>query len=71
LASRAPDYRAGLGIARRTKAIALGSMAVVMPLSVAFGTTSWVIRLAMIAIGLIGVGFVITRATRETVLESV
>jgi len=65
------DYRAGLGIARRTKAVAVGSMAVVLPLSVAFGTTSWVIRLAMIALGLVGVGFIITRPTRESVLESV
>jgi uncharacterized membrane protein YbaN (DUF454 family) len=64
------DYRAGLGISRRAKLIAIGSMAVVVPLSVAFGPTSWVIRLAIIALGLIGAGFILTRPTREPVLEN-
>lgn len=64
------DYRAGLGISRRAKIAAVGSMAVVVPLSVAFGTTSWLIRLAIIALALIGVGFILTRPTRELALEN-
>lgn len=64
------DYRAGLGISRRAKIAAVGSMAVVVPLSVAFGTTNWLIRLAIIALALIGVGFILTRPTRELALEN-
>ena len=64
------DYRAGLGISRRAKIAAVGSMAVVVPLTVAFGTTSWLIRLAIIALALIGVGFILTRPTRELALEN-
>jgi uncharacterized protein len=65
------DYRAGLGISRRTKIVAVGSMMVVVPLSVVFGTTSWLLRLGIVALALIGAGFVLTRPTRELVLERV
>jgi uncharacterized protein len=65
------DYRAGLGISRRTKFVAVGSMMAVVPLSVGFGTTSWLLRLAIVALALIGAGFVLTRPTRELVLERV
>lgn len=64
------DYRAGLGISRRVKFVAIGSMAVVVPLSVTFGTTSWLIRLAIVALALIGAGFILTRPTRDLIVEN-
>ncbi|HEX6298993.1 MAG TPA: YbaN family protein [Acidimicrobiia bacterium] len=64
------DYRAGLGISRKAKFVAIGSIAVVVPSSVMFGTTSWLIRLAMIALALIGVGFILTRPTRDLIAEN-
>jgi hypothetical protein len=64
------DYRAGLGISRRVKSIALGSMAIVVPLSVVFGVSNWLIRSLIIALALSGVVFIVTRPTRESVLEN-
>lgn len=64
------DYRAGLGISRRVKSIAIGSMALVVPLSVVFGVNNWLIRLLIIALALIGVVFIVTRPTRESILEN-
>lgn len=64
------DYRAGLGISRRVKSIAIGSMALVVPLSVVFGVSNWLIRSLIIALALTGVVFILTRPTRESVLEN-
>lgn len=64
------DYRAGLGISRKAKYLAIGSMAVVVPSSVIFGTTSWPIRLAVIGLALIGAGFILTRPTRDLIAEN-
>jgi uncharacterized membrane protein YbaN (DUF454 family) len=64
------DYRAGLGISRRAKSVAIASMALVVPLSVIFGTTSRSIRLAIIALALFGAGFILTRPTRDLSVEN-
>jgi len=63
-------YRAGLGISRRAKYFAIGSMAVMVPVSVTFGAESWLIRLGIIALALIGAGFILTRPTRDLTVEN-
>lgn len=63
------DYRAGLGISRKVKTIAISSMSVVVPISVLVGPPNWGFRLSLITLALIGAVFVITRPTRKLGLE--
>lgn len=63
------DYRAGLGMPRRAKAWAVGTMLVVASLSVAFAIDHPVAIGAVLALVAVGCWFVISRVpTRERVL---
>lgn len=64
------DYRAGLGMPKRAKAIAISMIAVFVTLSVVLfiGSLPW--RLLVLALGTIGVAYIAVRVpTRERVLE--
>lgn len=65
------DYRAGLGISRRTKTVAIASMAIVAPISLIFGPDEWVVRSLVVAGVIAGIVFVSTRPTRESTPETV
>jgi uncharacterized membrane protein YbaN (DUF454 family) len=60
------DYRAGLGIPRRAKVVAV-SMVVFVGSSVAVGLDRMWSRVAVAGLGLYGVYFILTRPTREVV----
>ena len=62
------DYRAGLGIPRRIKIIAVSAIAISVTVSVVFAIeTAW-LRVFLVAFGLYGVYFVLSRPTRENVV---
>lgn len=62
------DYRSGLGMPRRTKAIAVCAILVAIGLS-SIVMPSWTVRLAAYAVALVGVWFIWARVpTRERVL---
>ena len=64
------DYRAGLGMPKRAKAIAISMIAVFVTLSVVLFIGSWPWRVLVLALGAIGVAYIIVRVpTRERVLE--
>lgn len=63
------DYRAGLGIPRNVKLIAVVSIALSVTLTVTLAMSSPWPRAAMVLFGLVGVWFVLTRPTREIELE--
>jgi hypothetical protein len=60
------DYRAGLGIPRRTKLVVVSTVVVVVGTSATFALEG-VWRLAIAALGAIGIGFILTRPTRQVV----
>ena len=63
------DYRAGLGIGRRSKVVAVSMMAVMVTISVVLLLDSWMVRGVVVAAGLTGAWFVLLAVpTRETVL---
>jgi uncharacterized membrane protein YbaN (DUF454 family) len=62
------DYRAGLGIPRRIKIVAVAAIAVSVTASVLFSIESPWLEVGLIALGLYGVYFVLTRPTTEKVL---
>ena len=60
------DYRAGLGMPRRAKVVAIGSMVVAVGLSAGFALDSAPARAAVVLLGVVGVWFVGWRVpTRE------
>lgn len=61
------DYRAGLGIPRRVKAIAVTMVLIVISISVFVALEDWRLRVLVAALGLYGIAFILTRPTRETV----
>jgi uncharacterized membrane protein YbaN (DUF454 family) len=64
------DHRAGLGMPRRTKAVAIAMIIVAVTLSATLGIDSWPVRLAVLTLGAIGVGYIAFRVpTRERVLQ--
>jgi uncharacterized membrane protein YbaN (DUF454 family) len=63
------DYRAGLGIPRKVKVIAVVSIVASVTLTVTIAMSSPWPRAAMVLFGLVGVWFVLTRPTREVELE--
>lgn len=64
------DYRAGLGIRRRIKIVAVSSVVLMVALSVGFAIeTAW-LRMMVAALGAVGIGFIVTRPTRELVVEA-
>ena len=58
------DYRAGLGIPMRTKLVAAAMASTVIGCSVVFALQGWWARGIVLALGVYGVGFVLTRPTR-------
>lgn len=63
------DYRAGLGMRRRAKAWAIGAIVVACGASVVWAIQSWPIRGVVVAVGLVGVAYLLLRVpTRERVL---
>lgn len=64
------DYRAGLGMPRRAKVIAISMIVLFVTLSVVLFIGSWPWRLVVLALGTIGVAYIALRVpTRERVLE--
>lgn len=59
------DYREGLGISRRVKVVSVTSMTIVIPMSLVFGIENWLVRATVLALGVIGVVFILTRPTRD------
>ena len=64
------DYRDGLGIPRRFKALAVVSVLIAVTASVALGLTDWRFRVGVVAVAAAGIAFILTRPTREVVLAS-
>jgi uncharacterized membrane protein YbaN (DUF454 family) len=65
------DYRAGLGMPRRAKVAAISCIVAAVALSAGLLIGSLVVRLVVIAVGLVGVWYVGHRVpTRETVLAA-
>lgn len=62
------DYRAGLGMPRKVKVIAVGSIALSVGLTVILALSQPWARAGMVVFGLVGVWFVLTRPTREVEL---
>ncbi|MEM9565023.1 MAG: YbaN family protein [Actinomycetota bacterium] len=63
------DYRSGLGMPRRAKVFAIGSMSIAVTLSVLFALDHPALRILVAVLGVIGVWYVGFRVpTRETVL---
>jgi uncharacterized membrane protein YbaN (DUF454 family) len=65
------DHRAGLGMPRRAKLIAITMIVLAVSLSVTLGIDRWAIRAAVLVLGAIGIAYIATRVpTRERVLEA-
>ncbi len=65
------DSRAGLGMPRRAKVLAISMIVVAVGLSVTFGIDSWLVRGVVLALGAMGVGYIVFRVpTRERVLAA-
>lgn len=64
------DYRAGLGIPRRIKIVAVTAIVVSVTASVLFSIESGWIEVGLIALGLYGIYFILSRPTRESVLAA-
>lgn len=63
------DFRAGLGMPRRAKIIAIGCIVLAVGLSAGLVISNLVVRLIVLAVGLVGVWYIGIRVpTRETVL---
>ncbi len=63
------DHRAGLGMPRRAKAFAIGSIVVFVGLAVTLAITSILLRVVVLAAALIGIAYIGLRVpTRERVL---
>jgi uncharacterized membrane protein YbaN (DUF454 family) len=64
------DYRAGLGMPRRTKAFAIAVMWVFVAISIVFTVDHPAVRLAIAALAVVGTLYILVRVpTRERVLE--
>lgn len=65
------DFRAGLGMPRRAKTAAIGSIVVAVTLStIVMIATNW-LRVLVVVLGAVGVGYIARKVpTRETVLAA-
>lgn len=59
------DYRAGLGIPRRVKIVAISSIAISVGLTVGLALDNPWARASMVLFGLVGVWFILNKPTRE------
>lgn len=62
------DYKSGLGIPRKIKVVAVTSIVLAVSLSVSLALEGTWTRLVLIAVGLYGIWFVLSRPTREVEL---
>jgi uncharacterized membrane protein YbaN (DUF454 family) len=62
------DYKSGLGMPRRVKIVAVASITLAVTVSVVFAIANPWARVGLIALGLVGIGFVASRPTREVEL---
>ncbi len=63
------DHRAGLGMPRRAKVVAITMIVVACTLSATFGFSTWVPRVVVGGAGAVGVAWILLRVpTREAVL---
>ncbi len=62
------DYKAGLGIPRKIKIIAVASIVVFVSLSAIFAIQNTIARIVLVAVGVYGVWFVLSRPTTEVEL---
>lgn len=62
------DYKAGLGIPRKIKVIAVTSIVVAVTLSTVFALENLWVRVGVVTLGIVGVWFVLSRPTREVEL---
>lgn len=62
------DYRAGLGIPRKIKVIAIGMIVASFAVTIGLAVSGLLVRLVLVAIAVAVSAFVLTRPTRETVL---
>ena len=62
------DYRAGLGIPRHVKRVAIASIIISVALTVTLALEGPWSRAAMVVFGLYGIWFIVTRPTREVEL---
>ena len=63
------DYRAGRGIPRRIKVIAVSAIAISVTASVLFALESGWLQAGLVALGGYGIYFVLSRPTTEDVME--
>lgn len=61
------DYRAGMGIPRRIKVVAVSAIVVSVTISVIFSIDARWMQLGLVALGLYGIYFILSRPTTETV----
>jgi uncharacterized membrane protein YbaN (DUF454 family) len=65
------DYRAGLGMPRRAKVIAVTMIVLAVTLSVTVGIDRWAVRVAVLLLGAVGIAYIAARVpTRERVLAA-
>lgn len=62
------DYKAGLGIPRKVKVIAVTSIVVAVSFSTIVAIHNTYARIALIGLGVVGIWFVVSRPSREVVL---
>lgn len=62
------DYRAGLGIPRKIKVVAVTSIILSVALTVTLALSGPWARASMVLFGLVGIWFILTRPTRESEL---
>lgn len=61
------DYRAGLGIPRRIKIVAVAAIVISVTASIVFSIDALWLELALAALGAYGIYFIVSRPTRENV----
>ena len=65
------DHRAGLGMPRRAKVVACSMIVAACTLSAVVGLDRWALRIAVVALGLVGVAWILWRIpTREAILAA-
>lgn len=64
------DYRAGLGIPIRVKATAVTMVVIVLTYTVVVALEDLWLRLLVGGLGVFGITFILTRPTRDTVVEA-
>ena len=64
------DYQDGLGIPRKIKIVAVTAIVVSVGLSIGLAIHVWWARVILLAVGLYGVWYILSKPTREVVLAA-